>query len=438
MSAHAEIPDLLPRVGRPRWQRIVGVTAVAAAMLLAFASPVGAAPAPTDVMFVFDTSGSMEPVLEEAKAEIGAVVEHLRATLRNPEFAVAEVKDTGEEEAGIFAWRLAQSVTPEASAVTGAISTLSAAGGGDGPEAYGRALYETDTNPSVGWRAGARHLIVLIADEVPHMPNVNEGISEPFWLSNPFDTGEELEANAGIASTQWAPGVDIQFTADLARLAHDGKPLEMVDFHDTEGDFIHYWEHWASLAGGVAVESEEGAHDLAEKLIPLIEHAPEDTACATSATASPASPGPPGALPTALTPRFLRAGSTVTLTAAGGKEFCIGEEPALGGSIVSTASETSTGNLVFEVPPAASSGLSLTSLSGGISPAAPFSLDDFRYPWGFNIINGYTASTGGYESGFRSPPPTSTPSSTSNPTSSASSSAKARQLVKPKLTCGQF
>ena len=124
LSAHAEIPDLLPRVGRPRWQRIVGATAVAAAMLLAFASPAGAAPAPTDVMFVFDTSGSMEPVLEEAKAEIGAVVERLRATLPNPEFGVAEVKDTGEEEAGIFAWRLAQPVTPEASAVTGAISTL--------------------------------------------------------------------------------------------------------------------------------------------------------------------------------------------------------------------------------------------------------------------------------------------------------------------------
>lgn len=44
--------------------------------------------------------------------------------------------------------------------------------------------------------------------------------------------------------------------------------------------------------------------------------------------------------------------------------------------------------LTFEVPATAASGLELTSLGGVLGPEIPFEVDDFRYPWGFNIING--------------------------------------------------
>ena len=66
-------------------------------------------------------------------------------------------------------WRLEQSLTNEEPKVEKAINNLSSEevehGGGDGPEAYGRALYETATNPQVKWRPGARHEIILIADQ---------------------------------------------------------------------------------------------------------------------------------------------------------------------------------------------------------------------------------------------------------------------------------
>ncbi len=81
--------------------------------------------------------------------------------------------------------------------------------GGDLPEAYGRALWETATNSLIGWRPGARHEIVLIADNVPHTPNVNEGIPSEFQFTEPFndgeeawpDTGEELPGMWGIPGT---------------------------------------------------------------------------------------------------------------------------------------------------------------------------------------------------------------------------------------------
>jgi hypothetical protein len=354
------------------------------------AAPAEATLAPTDVMFVFDTSGSMGSALGEAKGEIQEVMSRLSGSIASAQFGLAEVRDTGEEESGSYAWQLDRSVTSNTSAVAEAIDSLTAFGGGDSPEAYGRALYETDTNPSVGWRPGARHLIVLVADEVPHMPDVNEGISEEFWLQNPFFTGEELEAQAGIPQTQWHPGVNIQFKEDLKRLVADEKPLETVDYHSTSTNYIHYWEYWAGLGGGSAVEASEAGKELAGRLIGLVEGA--GIQCATSATPSKASPGADG-LPSAKTPRFGLTGSPVTVSAPAGTSFCPEDPVQLGNATVSSLEESTSTKRAFRVPPEASSGLAIASPGGLLAPAVSFEVDDFREPWGFSIVN--STGTGG-------------------------------------------
>ncbi len=359
-------------------------------LLASLAGPAQATLAPTDVMFVFDTSGSMESALGEAKGEIQEVMSRLNGSIASAQFGLAEVKDTGEEESGLYAWKLDQPLTSNTASVSEAISTLTAFGGGDSPEAYGRALYETDTNPSVGWRSGARHLIVLVADEVPHMPDVNEGLNEVFWLENPFSTGEELDAEAGISQTQWHPGVNIQFKEDLKRLVADEKPLETVDYHSTSTNYIHYWEYWAGLGGGSAVEASESGKELATRLIGLVEGA--GIQCATSATPSEPSPGSNG-LPTALTPRFHQPGSRVTITASASNPFCPEDSVQLGESKDSAFEESTPTKRVFHVSPEASSGLGLAGPSGLRAPQVSYAVDDFRDPWGFSISN--TAGNGG-------------------------------------------
>jgi hypothetical protein len=348
------------------------------------AAPADATLAPTDVVFVFDTSGSMASALGEAKGEIQEVMSRLNGSIASAQFGVAEVRDTGEEESGSYAWKLDQPLTSNASAVSEAITTLTAFGGGDAPEAYGRALYETDTNPSVGWRPGARHLIVLVADEVPHMADVNEGVNEAFWTQNPFFTGEELEAQAGIAQTQWTPGVSIQLKDDLKRLVADGKPLETVDYHSTSTNYIHYWEYWAGLGGGSAVEASEAGKELATRLIGLVEGA--GIQCATSATPSEPSPGANG-LPTALTPRFRQPGSRVTVTTSASNPFCPEDSIQLGDSRDSAFEESTATRRVFHVSQEASSDLGLAGPSGLRAPKISYAVDDFRDPWGFSIPN---------------------------------------------------
>jgi hypothetical protein len=403
-------PDMSDRaIG---WRRSLTLTrpAVLATIALCFvamacsagictATAAATPPPQTDVMLVFDTSGSMAGVLEEAKSEIREVTEKLTASLPNVEFGLAEVRDYGEsiyDYEDDEPWKLDVPLTGEVASIYEGISGLQAAGGGDAPEAYGRALWETDTNPEVGWRPGAQHLIVLVADQVPHDPNVDEGIPEEFWLqSSPWDTGEELEGAWGIPDTQLKEGETVAFHAVLRQLAADEKPLEMVDYHDdTEENYIHYWENWASLAGGAATESNQGGNELASKLLTLIEKA---VPCATAAIAAAPSPSSPSGSPTAVTPRFSQPGSAVELTPPSGSRFCPGQKPYLGEDVVTSLEEDTPAKLTFRVPAEAGSNLALTSPSGVPGPSGAYAVDNFRYPWGFDLVNNPGDGDGEYD-----------------------------------------
>lgn len=268
-----------------RWAlALVAAVAMIVGISLTVAQRAAAAtPAHTDVMFVFDTSGSMSGELEEAKKEMLAVIANTNAKLPDVHYGVAEVRDyapspytNNEEEPGVLPWQLDQPLTADGAAVQKAIEPLNANGGGDGPESYGRALWETDTNPNVGWREGAQHVMILIADNVPHDNNLNEGIPESAWakneetglVENPFNTGEELPGVWGIPGTVWTPGTNMDFQSIARQLALDGKPLQDVDFSGAAG-YLPYWEYWASLSGGHALAGSSG--ELAAKLTTSIE-----------------------------------------------------------------------------------------------------------------------------------------------------------------------
>ncbi|HEX3911510.1 MAG TPA: hypothetical protein VHW67_12510 [Solirubrobacteraceae bacterium] len=253
------------------------IAAAAALLATGFGPAAGNAaadtPAHTDVMFLFDTSGSMGSVLSEAKAEIAGVIEHINATLPDAHYGVAEVRDypfsESEAEGSEKPWKLDQPLTADSSAVKTAIEPLFASGGGDFPESYGRALWETDTNPNVGWRDEARHVIVLVADNVPHDHELDEGIPEADWaVAPPWDTGEEFGGLWAIPGSQWTSATNLDFQSTMTELGLDGKPLEDVDFSGPSG-YLPYWEHWAALSGGHALGGAGG--NLATSLTTLIE-----------------------------------------------------------------------------------------------------------------------------------------------------------------------
>ena len=186
----------------------------AIAVSLSAASRADAAPAHTDVMFVFDTTRADAGALEESGSEIQAAMAQIGASLPDVQFGIATMADYStvnyngqpeEFEYGVGStdqpWTLLAPIGPNQAAVVENLKKLEAEGGGDGPESYGRALFETGTNPAVAWRPGARGVIVLVADNVPHDTELNEGIPSEFWVESPFNTG----ANPGADNTL-APG----------------------------------------------------------------------------------------------------------------------------------------------------------------------------------------------------------------------------------------
>jgi hypothetical protein len=245
---------------------------LAAALLLSVLFVASAAPsqarASTDVMFVFDTTGSMGGAISEAQSEINEAMTQISSSIPDVQFGLASMADYGydtlnynglpeeffydEEIPADVPWVLHQAITPNQALVSSELLKLTADGGGDSPEAYGRALYESDVNPAVAWRPGARGVIVLIADDVPHDNELNEGIPAEFWDESPFNTGVDPGRDNTLGTSD-----DLDWQAVLKQLTFDGRPLEFVDYHGYSG-YLPYWKQWAGSTGGSALSAELG------------------------------------------------------------------------------------------------------------------------------------------------------------------------------------
>ena len=123
-----------------------------------------------DVYFLADTTGSMEGVLAAVQAGANNILTALSGLGLDLMFGVGNYKDFPPASPSPFSHQL--NVTNSAAAITAAIGAWSAGGGGDIPEGQFLALdhLAQPSGGSVGWRAGARRLIVWFGDAPGHDP----------------------------------------------------------------------------------------------------------------------------------------------------------------------------------------------------------------------------------------------------------------------------
>ena len=254
---------LLGRLGR------IAVGIAAAVVLSTAASPLAAAEesGQTDVLLLIDTSGSMGSALEPAVNDVNEIADRVRGELGDVEFGVAEVRDYplavfGNEGSGDLPYRVVQPITGDKSSVSGALFSLFADGGGDAPEAYGRALRDADTGSGLGWRPGARRLAVLVADDMPHDDDLNYGIPEAVQIApSPYSTIADPGTDEVVGT-----GDDIDWQGELTKLAEDGLPLMFVLFEGEER-YLPYWQIWAGWTGGAAATAD--SENLATTVVEL-------------------------------------------------------------------------------------------------------------------------------------------------------------------------
>lgn len=300
-----------PLVAGPGRSSLAAVAVVLTTIVLLLSSAAtpsasAATPARTDILLVFDTTGSMDGALDAARDKVDGLVAQLSSRLPDVQYGLAEVRD--HELYGAFEdqpYTLRQGITADVGALKSALSGLEADGGGDNAEAYGTALLSADLGTGgVNWRPGARRLVVLIADEMPHDDDLNLDIPEELQVrSSPFDT----EIDPGFDGVVGTPD-DVDWQPLLTRMANNGIPLLYVLFEGPD-EYLPYWKLWAGRTGGAATDADDG--DLDTKVVELATAAatgelppcPEgqsrnaDGACAVVTPVAPPPPPAPAPAP---------------------------------------------------------------------------------------------------------------------------------------------
>ncbi|MCE9637361.1 MAG: VWA domain-containing protein [Planctomycetes bacterium] len=119
---------------------------------------------PIDVAFLIDTTGSMGDEIASIQACLLRVAAQIRDISRESNLRVATVlyRDVGDEYlTATYAF------TNDVSDLDKALRSVSANGGGDGPESLNQGLAETVDG--LIWRDGAAKVVFLVADAPPHM-----------------------------------------------------------------------------------------------------------------------------------------------------------------------------------------------------------------------------------------------------------------------------
>jgi subtilisin family serine protease len=206
-------------------------------------------PPKVDVVFSMDLTGSMGGVLAQAKDQLLQAMNDLKAAAPGTDFrfAVTSLEDypTPYGSPGDYPFKVNAPLSSDTASIQTVVNGLILGDGGDGPEAYGRALWEIgqdDTGATLGFRADALKLVINFGDNVPHDNDINEGIASP-PLSG--DTGVD-PGRDGIIGT--ADDIDFQGGALAALKA---KSIRLLEVDSSGGTSIApYWQSWTATTDG--------------------------------------------------------------------------------------------------------------------------------------------------------------------------------------------
>jgi hypothetical protein len=144
--------------------------------------PASAAVAPADIYFLADNTGSMTSVIAAVQAGATAIFGSLNS-LTGLQFGVGEYRDFDVAGDTSLAFQNLQPITANTAAVTTAINTWSASGGGDLPEAQFYALDQVAGSPTIGWRPGVKHIVVWLGDAPGHDPICEAASGLPYSIT---------------------------------------------------------------------------------------------------------------------------------------------------------------------------------------------------------------------------------------------------------------
>ena len=126
-------------------------------------------PSPSiDIMFSFDTTGSMAPALAQVRRTVRQTIQRLFREIPNLRIGILAHGDYCD--AGSTYVTTHQDLCNNLDALVRFVEVVTPTGGGDAPECYELVLRQAQ---GLGWRADAQKVLVVIGDELPHAPHDN-------------------------------------------------------------------------------------------------------------------------------------------------------------------------------------------------------------------------------------------------------------------------
>ncbi|RUS82694.1 hypothetical protein EGW08_009531, partial [Elysia chlorotica] len=132
--------------------------------------------APMDVVFSFDTTGSMSQVLDEVKCRLNDLIQRLQADI--PQLKVGIIAHGDYCDKDHFYDIRTLDLTNNLPDVVSFVSETTGTGGGDIPECYELSLRHAR---DMSWREGSRRVFVVIGDAYPHQPDYAQNTLKIDW-----------------------------------------------------------------------------------------------------------------------------------------------------------------------------------------------------------------------------------------------------------------
>jgi hypothetical protein len=257
-----------------------------------------------DVVFAFDTTGSMSRVSEAMKIQGIQVMDDIRAVIPDTRFGVASFMDypgsypnfydgykgtygedtcgaTGPGYANDYPYLLQQELTPDITLAHAGIEKIPRGCGGDWPEDYARVVYES---LSYQWRSDAKKIYVIFGDAPPHAEPNGSTLEKPWAAEQKLFTRPEAPYGGdpgrdGVAYTE----DDIDYKQATADVAAGHITIAAVYYpnngqlDDQHADAENNFRYMAYVTGGLFVVSnpEGDPSDIAAQIVSMIQEMAE-------------------------------------------------------------------------------------------------------------------------------------------------------------------
>lgn len=175
-----------------------------------------------EVVFSFDTTGSMSPCIGEVRKNVEAAFTPMFKEMPNLKIGVVAHGDYCDRRSSyVTQWKeLTNNLYDLCQFVRGVRPT----GGGDMPECYELVLHEAQ---NINWSLDSKKILVLIGDSTPHEPSYPENTLKLDWRKE----AEKLKAMGVVAYTVQALGRSYasSFYSEVARIT-SGYHLKLNQF----------------------------------------------------------------------------------------------------------------------------------------------------------------------------------------------------------------